>query len=129
MDGGATKEGAGAGITATTTSTAGRQAGSGSAAGGGLWSRVTDRLPFLRTKRGIAVTVVAILVILGGGLAGLAALRNRNGADGSGSGSDGSTGSGSSNAIKDDTYFYGMSPAVYPSREFLCFGPLLPVSC
>lgn len=80
-----------------------------------LWTRITDRFPFLRRKRGIAIVAIATLVIIGGGLAGLAALHNRSGTSG-GSSSTGSGGGGSSNAIKSDTYFYGDSPAVYPSR-------------
>lgn len=109
MDGGATKKGAGATMTTESAAQHGKS---------GLWARVTDHLPFLRTKRGIAVTVVAILVIVGGGLAGLAALRNRNKSGGSGDG--GSTGGvGNPTAITDDAYFYGLSPPVYPSRKRL----------
>lgn len=59
--------------------------------------------------------VIAILVIIGGGLAGLAALRNRSG---SSSGSSGSGNGGNNpNAIQSDTHFYGQSPAVEPSRK------------
>lgn len=94
------------------------------AAGGsspGLWTKITNALPFLKTKRGIAVAVIAILVIIGGGLAGLAALRNRsNKTSGSGDTSGGGT---NANAITNDVYFYGQSPPVYPSRE--CFLPSL----
>lgn len=79
----------------------------------GLWTRITDKLPFLRTKRGLAVTIVAILVIIGGGLAGLAALHNRN-SDGSSTTEPGTT--TSSNVISSDAHFFGQSPAVYPSR-------------
>lgn len=80
----------------------------------GLWTRITNHVPFLRTKRGLAVSIIAILVIIGGGLAGLAALRNRS--------SDGSSGAGqgaptSSSAISSDAHFFGQSPPVYPSRE------------
>lgn len=98
----------------TATSTAAPAAGGGSP---GLWTKITNSLPFLKTKRGIAVAVVAILVIIGGGLAGLAALRNRNNKT-SGQG-DTSGGGTSANAITNDVYFYGQSPPVYPSRE--CF--------
>lgn len=62
--------------------------------------------------------VIGILVIIGGGLSGLAALHNRSSGNG-GSSSDGS-GSGS-DAIKSDAYFYGDSPAVYPSRKLSCY--------
>lgn len=101
---GATKEGA----TATKSAAAVSKPG--------IWTRVTNRLPFLQTKRGVAVTTIAILVIIGGGLAGLAALRNRNGGGGSGSG--GSGGTSNPNTITSDAHFYGLSPPVYPSREF-----------
>lgn len=82
----------------------------------GLWTRITNHVPFLRTKRGIAVAVIAALVIIGGGLAGLAALRSRS-STASDSGGSGSGGGTSANAITDDAYFYGQSPPVYPSRE------------
>lgn len=91
-------------------------AAANSGAGTGASARKTgflNRLPFLRTKRGIAVTVITILVIIGGGLAGLAALRGRHGDSGSGSSRSG----GTSNVITSDTHFYGLSPPVYPSRE------------
>lgn len=108
----AAKEGA---VATTTTKQGGAAA---AAAHPGLWTRITNHLPFLRTKRGIAVTVVAILVIIGGGLAGLAALHDRNsGADGDGSGADGDGDGLSPDAITSDTHFYGRSPPVYPSRE------------
>lgn len=103
-------------------------AGTGSASPpqkAGLWSRITNKAPFLGTKTGLAVTIVAILVIIGGGLAGLAALRNRNGNDGS-SGAGGSAGTTSSNVISSDAHFYGQSPPVYPSRGSIPpFSPLL----
>lgn len=76
------------------------------------------RFPFLHTRKGIIVTVVVVLVIIGGGLAGLAALpkhRNEGGGSG-GSGGSGGGGSGGSGQITDDSYFYGQSPGVYPSR-------------
>lgn len=80
----------------------------------GLWNRIINKLPFLGTKRGLTVTIVAILVIIGGGLAGLAALRNRSGDDGTSGTAPGAT--NSSNAISSDAHFFGQSPAVYPSR-------------
>jgi hypothetical protein len=85
----------------------------------GLWTRITDRVPFLRRKRGIAIVVIGVLVIIGGGLSGLAALHNRSSGNG-GSSSDGSGGGAGSDAIKSDAYFYGNSPAVYPSRKLTC---------
>jgi beta-glucosidase len=75
---------------------------------------LTQRFPFLKTKRGIAIVVLVILIIIGGGLAGLAALRR--GDDGTGS-SFGSNGVGDGDVITDDSYFYGLSPPVYPSRK------------
>ncbi|KAL2152564.1 hypothetical protein VTH82DRAFT_5748 [Thermothelomyces myriococcoides] len=70
------------------------------------------RFPFLRTKRGIAlVVVVAIVLIVGGGLSGLAALRTRGGGDGDSASAD-EYGEG---VIRDDSWFYGLSPPVYPS--------------
>ncbi|EEY14418.1 beta-glucosidase [Verticillium alfalfae VaMs.102] len=68
-----------------------------------LFERLRNRFPFLGTKRGIAVVVAVVLLIIGGGLAGLAALPRGNGGRG-GSDADG--------LIKDDAYFYGQSPAV-----------------
>lgn len=101
------------GVTATTTKQG------AAAAHPGLWTRITNHLPFLKTKRGIVVTVAAILIIIGGGLAGLAALHKRNGgSSGDGSGADGDGDGVSPNAITSDTHFYGLSPPVYPSREF-----------
>lgn len=79
----------------------------------GVWTRITDKLPFLRTKRGLAVTIIAILVIIGGGLAGLAALHNRNSNESSTAGPGTTT---SSNAISSDEHFFGQSPPIYPSR-------------
>lgn len=79
----------------------------------GVWTRITDKLPFLRTKRGLAVTIIAILVIIGGGLAGLAALHNRNSSASSTAGSGTTT---NSNAISSDAHFFGQSPPIYPSR-------------
>lgn len=52
------------------------------------------------------------LVVILSGLAGLAALPGSS-SGGSGNGADG-------NVIKDDVYFYGQSPSVYPSRK--CIG-------
>lgn len=82
----------------------------------GLWTRITNRFPFLQHKRGIAIVVIAVLLIIGGGLAGLAALPNRSGSSAGGSGSGNGAGN-NPNAIKTDTYFYGQSPAVEPSRK------------
>ncbi|KUI74295.1 putative beta-glucosidase M [Cytospora mali] len=87
----------------------------------GLWTRITDRLPFLRHKRGIAIVVIAILVIIGGGLAGLAALHNRSSRDGDSS-DDGGGGGNNPDAITSDAHFYGDSPAVYPSPNITGVG-------
>lgn len=86
----------------------------------GLWTRITNRFPFLQHKRGIAIVVIAILVVIGGGLAGLAALPNRSGSS-SGSGGSGNGAEDKPNAIQSDTHFYGQSPAVEPSRK--CLSP------
>ncbi len=72
---------------------------------------ITQRFPFLRTKRGVALVVAMLLLIIGGGLAGLAALHHGAAA--------------ASDAITSDTYFYGQSPPVYPSRECLALLLLL----
>lgn len=99
--------------------TAGKRGATATAASSsrpGLWTRITNRFPFLQRKRGVAIVVIAILVIIGGGLAGLAALRNRSGSSSGNAGSGGGTGN-NPNAIQSDTYFYGQSPAVEPSRE------------
>jgi beta-glucosidase len=76
----------------------------------GSW--VSRHLPFLKTKRGVVITVIVVLVIIGGGLAGLAALPKKNG-----DGANGSSGL-AADAITSDTYFYGQSPPVYPSRTY-----------
>lgn len=84
----------------------------------GLWARITDKAPFLQTKKGIAITVAVVLVVIGGGLSGLAVLRNRGGGGSGGRGNGG--GNGGAGLVHSDEVFYGLSPAVYPSRE--CFG-------
>lgn len=71
-----------------------------------LIQRLRNRFPFLRTKKGIAVVVLVIVAIIGGGLAGLAALPSKGGGD--------------NEPITDDVFFYGQSPPVYPSRRPLC---------
>lgn len=86
----------------------------------GLWSRITNRFPFLQRKRGIAIVVIVILVIIGGGLAGLAALPNRSGSSSGSSGSGNGAGN-NPNAIQSDTHFYGQSPPVEPSRKYIPF--------
>jgi hypothetical protein len=63
------------------------------------------------------VLIAAVLLIIGGGLSGLAALRTRNGG-GSGSAAAGEGSGSDADEITDDAFFYGRSPAVYPSREF-----------
>ncbi|PSR91994.1 glycoside hydrolase superfamily [Coniella lustricola] len=78
-------------------------------------SRNPDRFSWFRTKKGITITVVAVLIVIGGGLAGLAALRNRGGTGHGGSSSSGEDGNGTSGLITNDTVFYGLSPPVYPS--------------
>lgn len=82
----------------------------------GLWTRITDKVPFLKTKKGLAITIIAIVVIIGGGLAGLAGLPKPNDklSRSVGPGEDGSS---MQNAISSDSYFFGQSPPVYPSRE------------
>lgn len=97
-----------------TAPTTGTTSAAGAPAKAGLWTRFTDKVPFLKTKKGLAVAIIAILVIIGGGLAGLAALRTRGN---SGSTSDGPSGTTSSSVISSDTHFSGQSPAVYPSRK------------
>ena len=62
-----------------------------------------------------------VLIIIGGGLAGLAALPKSRESSGNGSGGSGGGGGGGGsggNVIQADSYFYGQSEAVYPSREF-----------
>jgi beta-glucosidase len=76
----------------------------------------THRFPWLHTKKGIAGVVAIVLVIIGAGLAGLAALPKHREQQSSG-GSGGGAG-GTNSQITDDEYFYGQSPAVYPSREW-----------
>ena len=85
---------------------------------GGSW--ITRHFPFLKTKRGIAITVAVILLVIGGGLAGLAALP-KNGNKNAAEGGDGADDQGDS--ITNDEHFYGQSPPVYPSRTYTCFYP------
>lgn len=73
-------------------------------------------MPFLRTKKRIAITAVVAVLIIGGGLAGLAALRNRGGSGPQGQG-QGQGPDGGAELITSDTFFYGQSPPVYPSRK------------
>jgi beta-glucosidase len=68
------------------------------------------RHPFLAKKRGKAL-IVFILCLPLLGLLGLLALRHSDGQHGGGA-----AGGGTTNAITDDTYFYGQSEPVYPSR-------------
>ena len=81
--------------------------------GDGSW--ISRHLPFLKTKRGIAITVSVLLLIIGGGLAGLAALpkKGNKSANGAGGG-EGNLG----DSITSDEHFYGQSPPVYPSRTY-----------
>lgn len=70
-----------------------------------------DRFPILRTRRGrFLIVALCLLPLLG--LLGLLALRG-DGISGAGGG-----GVGANGAVRDDTYFYGQSEPVYPSREF-----------
>jgi hypothetical protein len=66
--------------------------------------KLRDRFPFLYLKKGIAIVVGVLLLIIGGGLAGLAALPRGESSD-------------AERAIVDDSFFYGLSPPTYPSRE------------
>ncbi|KAK5654888.1 hypothetical protein OQA88_6926 [Cercophora sp. LCS_1] len=66
-------------------------------------------LPFFKTKKGIIITILVVLLIIGLGLIGLVALPKHQGPHkGSGIPSD---------AITDDAFFYGKSEAVYPSPQ------------
>ncbi|KAL2268706.1 hypothetical protein VTJ83DRAFT_3552 [Remersonia thermophila] len=85
-----------------------------------LAASTAARFPFLKTKRGIALVVLAVLVVIGGGLAGLAALPKGN-RTGSSPGRQGD-GGGDAEAITDDGYFYGLSPPVYPSPNMASTG-------
>jgi beta-glucosidase len=78
------------------------------------FGRLKKRFPILRKKRGVAlVTALTILPLFG--LLGLLALRNRHGGSSTSNGAGGTGG----DSITDDTYFYGQSEPVYPSRK--CF--------
>lgn len=84
----------------------------------GCVSWITHHFPFLRTERGIAIIVAVILVIIGAGLAELAALPKK-GNKGTAEAGGGAGNSGYS--ITSDEHFYGQSPPVYPSRTYACF--------
>ena len=77
------------------------------------------RFPFLHTKKGIIITLLVVLVIIGGGLAGLAALPKHRDGQESGGDSTGDGSGGNGDVITDDSHFYGESPGVYPSRKCL----------
>lgn len=67
--------------------------------------RIRSRFPFLHSKKGIALVVGVVLLIVGGGLAGLAALPQSSGSE------------DDARPIAEDSFFYGLSPGVYPSRK------------
>ncbi|KAF3018171.1 hypothetical protein E8E14_010932 [Neopestalotiopsis sp. 37M] len=82
----------------------------------GWWARMKARHPFLAKKRGKAL-IVFILCLPLLGLLGLLALRHSDGQHGGGA-----AGGGTTNAITDDTYFYGQSEPVYPSPSMAAAG-------
>ncbi|KAK3995018.1 hypothetical protein QBC44DRAFT_366896 [Cladorrhinum sp. PSN332] len=71
---------------------------------------ITRRFPFLGTKKGIAIAVLVILIIIGGGLAGLAALPKRNSKS-----AEPARDENGNLIITDDVHFYGDSEPIYPS--------------
>ncbi|KAK6196671.1 hypothetical protein LQW54_011322 [Pestalotiopsis sp. IQ-011] len=83
----------------------------------GWWSRMKRRHPFLARKRGKAL-VIFILCLPLLGLLGLLALRHSGSQGGGSSGAGG----GPSDAITDDTHFYGQSEPVYPSPPMIGTG-------
>ena len=56
--------------------------------------------------------IIIILLIVGGGLSGLASLHKSGGKQAVNEGRD------TDGVITDDIYFYGLSPPIYPSRKF-----------
>lgn len=78
----------------------------------------TKVLPFLHTKKGMAITAAAAVLILGGGLSGLAALHNK----GRSSSDSSLTNSTLQQVITNDAFFYGQSPPVYPSPNMTGVG-------
>jgi len=52
-----------------------------------------------------------MLVLLLSGLAGLAALKHKGGGSGP-------MGAAAQDVVKEDSFFYGQSPPVYPARKF-----------
>lgn len=70
------------------------------------------RFPLLQRKRGVAL-VLALVAIPLLGLLGLLALRNRHGSASSDNGAQGMQG----DVVTNDTFFYGQSEPVYPSRK------------
>lgn len=82
-------------------------------------TRLRNRYPFLKTRKGIITVCIAVTLVLLCGLAGLAALRR-----GGGAGADGSDGGpGSAFVVHEDTFFYGQSEPVYPSPNMTGVGP------
>lgn len=96
------------GTTAEKPAAAPTSAGAGAAGRPGRWTRLRERFPILKKKRGIAILCAVPLVLLSG-LAGLAALPGKSSGGRGGPSDDGVT--------RDDAEFYGLSPAVYPSRK------------
>ncbi|KAK3365825.1 beta-glucosidase [Lasiosphaeria ovina] len=79
---------------------------------------MAQRFQFLKRKR--YALPIGLLLIIGAGLAGLAALRN----GGSGPGPAANSGDGGdAAAITSDVHFYGQSPPVYPSPNMTGAGP------
>ncbi|OAA59049.1 beta-glucosidase [Niveomyces insectorum RCEF 264] len=64
------------------------------------------KVPFLRTRKGIAITVLTVVLVLGGGLSGLAALRTRHHGHDAPNGNNSNSNAGG--VITNDTYFYGL---------------------
>ncbi|CAK7209782.1 hypothetical protein SBRCBS47491_000557 [Sporothrix bragantina] len=81
-----------------------------------------QRVPFLRTRRRIAITVVVVVLVLGGGLSGLAALPKHSTKNIGGTISPQGGTNSAPGLISNDTYFYGESPPVYPSPNMTGVG-------
>ncbi|KAI6383112.1 hypothetical protein MCOR25_000300 [Pyricularia grisea] len=73
-------------------------------------SSIVERFPFLGTRKGAAALAAVVFLVVGGGLAGLAALPKNSGSSPKGK-------LRAADVITEDTYFYGQSPPVYPSPE------------
>ncbi|KAJ9156061.1 Beta-glucosidase [Pleurostoma richardsiae] len=84
--------------------------------------RLGRRFPWQKNKKRFAIWLAVLLLIIGGGLSGLAALRHHSEAKGASSQSSSGDGDPSGDSITNDSHFYGQSPPAYPSPNMTGVG-------